>query len=117
MDSKKAINELKRSIEMPFASEISNETSKMAIEALEELQRYRYVGTVDECMAAREKQIPKEPLKRAVGGERLRRELLSCPICGKRLFDISYLNGKKDHITGKKSKICPNCGQALKWED
>ena len=111
MDSKKAINELKRSIEMPFASEISNETSKMAIEALEELQRYRYVGTVDECMAAREKQIPKEPLKRAVGGERLRRELLSCPICGKRLFDIAYLNGKKTTLQGRNQKFALIAGK------
>lgn len=94
-----------------------NQKIREFVKLLEELEQYRKIGTVDECRAAREKQIPKEPLKRAVGGERLRREFLSCPICGKRLFDIAYLNGKKDHITGKKSKICPNCGQALKWED
>ena len=88
-----------------------------AIQGLKELQQYRQIGTVDECRAAREKQMPKEPLKREVGGERLRREFLCCPICGKRLFDIAYLNGKKDHITGKKSKFCPDCGQVLKWGD
>lgn len=94
-----------------------DEVCDFMISALEELQQYRQIGTVDECRAVIEKQIPKEPLKRDVGGEKLRREFLSCPICGKRLLDIAYLNGKKDHITGKKSKICPDCGQALKWED
>lgn len=115
MDIDKVI-ELQKEIRTGFRGS-SDEVCGFTIAALEELKKYHQIGTVDECRAAREKQIPKEPLKRAVGGERLRRELLSCPICGKRLFDIAYLNGKKDHVSGKKSKCCHNCGQALKWED
>ena len=119
MDIQKAI-EIQKSYITEYKCEEREESEEIRafmIVALEELQQYRQVGTVDECRAAREKQMPKEPLKREVGGERLRREFLCCPICGKRLFDIAYLNGKKDHITGKKSKFCPDCGQVLKWGD
>ena len=44
-----AIGELKANIEMPFGSDISNEASKIAIKALEEIQQYRVIGTVEEC--------------------------------------------------------------------
>lgn len=84
MDFEKAIRELKENIEMPFGSDISEETSKIAIQALEELQEYRQIGTVEDCRvtmnelielqeyrklgtvkelwAAREKQIAKTPV-------------------------------------------------------
>lgn len=118
MDIHKAIIVLNNMIlDGIIMTEDETKAIETAVYVLPELLHYRKIGTVEECRTAMEKQIPKEPLKRAVGGERLRRELLSCPICGKRLFDIAYLNGKKDHVSGKKSKCCHNCGQALKWED
>ena len=61
VDIEKAICNLKENIEMPFGIDISKETSKMIIESLEELQQYRQIGTVDECMIAKEKTNPLQP--------------------------------------------------------
>ena len=68
-----------------------------AISALEEIQQYREIGTVEELRKAVEKQIPKKPhrnYKKFSG--------LWCK-CGwylgqKQCLDIKY---------------CPNCGQAI----
>ena len=68
-----------------------------AISALEEIQQYREIGTVEECREAVEKQKPKKPhrnYKKFSG--------LWCK-CGwylgqKQCLDIKY---------------CPNCGQAI----
>lgn len=38
----------------------ANEAIKLSIKALEEIQQYREIGTVEECRAAVEKQIPKK---------------------------------------------------------
>ena len=72
-------------------------------EFLEELQQYRQIGTVDECRAAREKQIPKEPID-----DKYRHKC--CPICG---WLVCYDEGWGD----KYVPHCENCGQALKWGD
>ena len=69
----------------------------MAIAALQEIQQYREIGTVEECREAVEKQKPKKPhrnYKKFSG--------LWCK-CGwylgqKQCLDIKY---------------CPNCGQAI----
>ena len=70
---------------------------EIAIKALEEVQQYREIGTVEECREAVEKQKPKKPhrnYKKFSG--------LWCK-CGwylgqKQCLDIKY---------------CPNCGQAI----
>lgn len=54
MTESEAIKELKQNIEMPFGSNISNEVSKLAIKALEEIQQYRVIGTVEECSKLKE---------------------------------------------------------------
>lgn len=48
MKENEAIKELKENIEMPFGSDVSHEASKLAIKALEEIQQYREIGTVDD---------------------------------------------------------------------
>ncbi|MDE7156722.1 MAG: hypothetical protein K2O02_01970 [Lachnospiraceae bacterium] len=48
MTENEAIEELKENIELPFGSSISDEASRMAIKALEEIQQYRAIGTVEE---------------------------------------------------------------------
>lgn len=77
-----------------------------AIEALEEVQQYRQIGTVDECRTAREKQIPKKVQLRHVrkfdgfdDGE--------CSTCGQ---SVSRDCDGTDNF-------CPNCGQKLDWSD
>ncbi len=54
MTENEAIKELKQNIEMPFGSDISNEASETAIKALEEIQQYRSIGTIEKCREARE---------------------------------------------------------------
>lgn len=80
-----------------------DEACDFAIAALEELQQYRQIGTVDECRVAREKQIPKEPIDDEYGHK-------CCPICG---WCVFYNEGWGDKYVAH----CENCGQALKWED
>ena len=62
-----------------------------------ELEQYREIGTVEECREAVEKQKAKKPVLRNDNGK-LRK---SCPVCG-----FSPL-----------SRSCPNCGQAISWEE
>ena len=60
---------------------------------LQMVQKYRAIGTVDECRAAVEKMKPKKPIDRCMFSE--------CPTCGN--VEIQFC------------KHCPACGQALIW--
>ena len=71
------------------------EDLEMAIKALEEVQQYRAIGTLEECRAAVEKQTAKRP--RIIGNAMI------CPSCP-RCF-------KSDN-----SAYCPSCGQMIDWE-
>ena len=101
MTEKEAISRIKDHMEIhrlkePRAIYITIALS-MAITALKEIQKYREIGTVEECREAVEKQKPKKPhrnYKKFSG--------LWCK-CGwylgqKQCLDIKY---------------CPNCGQAI----
>ena len=72
----------------------------IAIQALEEVEQYRALGTVEELKEAREKQIPKKVIYKPQDAIYQRPY---CPTCGKELFDNNYSVG-----------YC-ECGQALKW--
>lgn len=75
-----------------------DEHTKMAIQALEEVQQYREIGTLEECRTAREKQIPMKP------DFTEDKTFTLCPCCnGKGLLD--------------KQKYCDNCGQKLDWSE
>lgn len=67
----------------------------VAIKALEEIQQYRKIGTVEECREAVKKQKAKKPVLRNDNGK-LRK---SCPVCGCFFSPLS--------------RSCPKCGQAL----
>lgn len=68
---------------------------EIAIKALEEVQQYREIGTVEECRKAVEKQKAKKPVLRNDNGK-LRK---SCPVCGCFFSPLS--------------RSCPKCGQAI----
>lgn len=75
-----------------------------AIKALEEIQQYRKIGTVEECRKAVEKQKPKKVIDRDLDFG-----YYTCPSCG---TTISFMeDGYKSH------KFCLNCGQAILQED
>lgn len=85
------------------------EALHMAIQALEEIQQYRAIGTLDECREAVERMKPKSPTYDGDGyapdGTFVWDEWL-CPNCGSR-YEVDF--DEYDH--------CPNCGQAILREE
>lgn len=80
----------------------------MAINALEEVQQYRAIGTPEECRAAVEKQTAKKPDYEGDGyaDGHLVYDTWICPCCGKH-YEVDYDN----------YNYCPDCGQKLDWRD
>ena len=78
----------------------------MAIKALEEVQEYRKLGTVEEISDLKKRDTAL-PLGNIMGNDkdngRLRFGI--CPSCKKRVSNVEGGN------------FCQNCGQRLKWED
>ena len=77
----------------------------MAINALEEVQQYRVIGTPEECMAAVEKQIPKKPVEMKPT-DKLLNGYFACPMCGGWVGMDEYSN-----------EYCGCCGQKINWSD
>lgn len=93
-----------------------NAVMDMAIQALEEIQQYRAIGTVEELQALKEKSVAKKPLYRQgtrykwidtvrEHGRYYNVEKYSnrnaCPNCRKDVLETQY---------------CEHCGQHLDWE-
>ena len=91
----KALEEVQRYRAIGTLEELQ-EMKKDFAEALSDWRQYRKVGTLEECRAAVEKQTAKRP--------RIMGNAMICPSCP-RCF-------KSDN-----SAYCPSCGQKLKWED
>lgn len=84
-----------------------DQATLIAAQALEEIQQYREIGTVEECREAIEKQIPKIPDYEGDGyaDGYMVYDTWICPNCGaKHEIDDEY-----EH--------CPKCGQAISWMD
>lgn len=80
------------------------EDMEMAIKALEEIQQYRSIGTIEECREAREKQRAKIPGYEGDGysdGEMVY-DTWICPNCS-----VSY------EVDFDEYEYCPNCGQHI----
>lgn len=107
MTESEAVKEFQQSIDFPFGCNVSKEAAKLAMQALEEVQKYREIGSIEECRASREKQIPKKTTYDGDGyapdGTFVWDEWL-CPCCGGR-YEVDY----DDY------DYCPNCGQKLDW--
>lgn len=94
----------------PFYSwEEMAEVRDIAISAIEEIQQYRAIGTVEECRKAVEKQKAK---KCDVTKDNFR-IYYKCPTCN-HCLRVEYNHGS---WMGKKSKNCSKCGQAINWEE
>ena len=74
-----------------------NQALHIAIQALEEVQAYRAIGTIEEFKALKEKAEPKKPQEISWGATK-------CPICGQEFGFNSHFNH------------CSNCGQKLDWQ-
>ena len=88
-----------------------NEALEIAKQALEEIQQYRAIGTVEECREAREKQIPKAPEMKPYCEDMPDEEYLCCPTCGDILTDRIPDDNKNFYFH------CLNCGQKFDWSD
>lgn len=71
------------------------EAKTVAVQALEEIQQYRAIGTLEECRAAVEKQKPKKPVMDGYCCF----ESYECPTC--------------HHDISDEQKYCDKCGQKL----
>lgn len=87
-----------------YQSTVGEMACKVAITALEEIQQYRAIGTVEEFRAAREKQRAKKPT------EKIENEIgyYHCANCDKTL---------RTTIQFQKPNYCLNCGQKLDWSE
>jgi len=74
----------------------------VAVLALQEIQQYRALGTVEELREAREKQRAKKPKINKVDKDTI---YMKCSNC--KLTTVLY--------SGMQPDFCPKCGQAIDW--
>lgn len=81
---------------------IDKRLTHCVLNALEEVRKYREIGTVEECREAREKQKMKKSIDydEDLG-------YFKCPSCGCCIMADEF----SDH------KYCLNCGQAIQWKE
>lgn len=114
MTENEAIKELETSIDLAKMCtqnyERKNEIQGygIAIKALEEVQQYHQIGTVEECREAVEKQTAKKPDYEGDGFSdgQLVYDTWICPCCGKHY-----------EVDCDRYYYCQNCGQHIDWSD
>lgn len=90
-----------------YASAFNSENSRLtkalntAISAMQELQEYKKIGTLEEIREAVERQNAKKV--EDIMGDKLK--FCTCPLCGKRISNVEGGN------------YCQNCGQKLDWSE
>ena len=116
MTENEAIKELETSIDLAKMCtqnyERKNEIQgyEMAIKVLEEVQKYRKIGTVEECRAWKEKQNAKKIISFDYNNGTVN---YGCPVCKRKI--ISKIDGK--WCGGTFNEYCDRCGQKLDWSD
>lgn len=111
MTESEAINKIRgcfgvNNLIIPYSDEM--DAFGMAIEALDEIHKYRELGTVEELRKAAEKRKKKTPYMYGDGyaDGSMVYDMYECPGCGE-----SY------EIDGEKYDFCPKCGQAIDWNE
>ena len=94
------------------------EKAETIINGFEELEKYRAIGTTEECMAAVDKQTAKKPMQQGVFDNKgvfhtwngiNGKPYLLCPAC--------KINLCCEMPGDRKPKYCNNCGTKLDWSD
>lgn len=110
MTENKAIEELHRI--RPYGGIIPQrraEALDVAIKALEEVQQYRQIGTVEECREAVEKQTARKGIREKIKkGYNRGMHHYYCPVC----YEKGDLRNKYNV-----GLYCSDCGQKLDWSD
>lgn len=88
----------------------SRDVYKYLEKALDEIEKYRALGTVEELRIAKEKQKPKKPVMKPYF-EDMEEEYLCCPTCGEILTDRIPFENKNFYFH------CLKCGQKFDWSD
>lgn len=83
---------------------IDKNRNHFILNALEEIQQYRAIGTVEECREATERQREKKPIKIENNGFRYTDSYI-CPNCEKGFTGTGIAD------------FCYHCGQAIDWSD
>lgn len=89
---------------MPYAASLY----EVAINALEDVQQYRALGTVEELKEAKEKQTAKKPIEQHTD-EKVHYKCY----CGY-IFQTKYKDTALG-VWGHKTKFCERCGQKVDW--
>lgn len=106
MTENEALEELQTSIELAKMCTQNYERKReiqgyeMAIKALEEVQQYHAIGTLEECQAAVEKQTTMEPIRMGK---------CTCPSCGTH----NEVWKKRRNTLPSDIVYCWHCGQAV----
>lgn len=111
MTEQEAIKVMKWYSEEEYGKGLVSESHSMAIQALEEIQQYRAIGTVEELQALKEKSVAKKPYIQQVKFDDYERDGLYCPTCNS---FIGFTN--ECAIKYRTVKHCTWCGQLLDWE-
>lgn len=107
MTAEEAIRSLRFLLSYEEMPNHPREVFETAIEALEEVEQYRALGTVEELKEAKEKQIPKKPDFEGDGYDcsgNLVYDTWICPNC-EADYEVDY----------EEYECCPKCGQAIDW--
>lgn len=103
---------------------VKKKDAETAISAMQELQQYRQIGTLEECREAREKRQALPPRKTTIFEGKDAEELAAkkipnyetykCPKCNRTVVDRTaarslYPDGFIKH------KYCDKCGQGIDW--
>lgn len=86
------------------------EAREAAIQALNEVEEYRAIGTPEECRAWKEKQNAKKVISFDYNNGTVN---YGCPVCKRKI--ISKIDGK--WCGGTFNEYCDRCGQKLDWSD
>lgn len=99
----------------PFSCEYGEcrvaKANRAAIKALEEVQKYRAIGTIEECQAAVVKQTAKKPIFSHNLSDTL--SVFHCE-CGN-IIKVSHDIGIMDNNNAP--NYCSNCGCKFDWSD
>lgn len=82
---------------------------EMAMSALEEVQQYRALGTVEELKEAKEKQIAKKP-------ELIEGKMWTCPCCDNHLMHKWLKYPTELMPLSEGLPYCLSCGQKILWD-